>query len=155
MLKVYQGFDLTLNKKQNSIIVIRGQNIKYVYDANSTIPGSITAEWVPGIYKYQISDTNGILQTGQIQVIINYNLNDAEIKITTGNQDLLAAIQAQIAGRATSAQASMSVGDKSISYCTLTQLLQLREYFKNKVDHEQGKHSPDNGGKIKYRWSIR
>lgn len=155
MLKVYQGFSLTLNKKTNSIIVIRGDGVKYVYQADGSIPSEVTAEWMPGVYRYQISDSEGIFQTGEIQVIVNYNLNDAEVKITTSNEDLLAAIQAQLAGRATAAQSSMSVGDKSISYCSLTELLQLREYFQKKVDEQRGKSNPDNGGKIRYKWSNR
>lgn len=155
MLKVYQGFPLKLNYGENTVLVIRGQGLKYVVSGNGTVQGNITAEWIPGTYKYQVSNVSSIIETGQIEVIINYQLNDAEVKITTTNEDLLAAIQAQLAGRATAAQSSMSVGDKSISYCSLSELLQLREYFKNKVDTENGVHNIENGGKIKYKWSFR
>lgn len=149
MLKVYQGFPLKLNYGQNTILVIRGQGLKYVVPGNDTVQGSITAEWVPGTYKYQVSNVDKIIETGTIEVIINYQLNDADVKITTSNEDLLAAIQAQIAGRATNAQQSLSVGDKSISYCSLSELLQLREYFKNQVDTEKGIHNVENGRKNK------
>ena len=57
---------------------------------------------------------------------------------------------------ATSAQSSMSVGDKSIAYCSIDELYRLREYFKKKVAEE--KNDPiveGNQMKIKYVWSMR
>ena len=74
----------------------------------------------------------------------------------TQNEKLLEAIEAQLAGKATSAQSSMSVGDKSISYCSIDELFRLREYFKKKVAEE--KNDPiveGNQMKIKHVWSMR
>jgi len=85
----------------------------------------------------------------------NFALADEEETVKSVNERYLEAIEAQIAGRATRAQASMSVGDKSISYCSLDELLKLKDYFAAKVAKEQGKFQTGNSGKIKYKWSVK
>ena len=112
----------------------------------------ITSDFNPGYYKYQLIDNVGIIESGDAEVIQNYLLAEQGQSVKSHNQILLDAIEAQLAGVATSAQSSITVGDKSISYMSINELLKLRQYYKNKVDEQEGKRNPNNEGKILYRW---
>lgn len=117
---------------------------------------STTTQWIPGNYKYQIINDDEIEDEGEFQILQNFYLTDEVSSVKTQNEKLLEAIEAQLAGMATSAQSSMSVGDKSIAYCSIDELFRLREYFKKKVAEE--KNDPiveGNQMKIKYVWSMR
>jgi hypothetical protein len=63
----------------------------------------------------------------------NFALANETESVKSAAEKYLEAIEAQIAGKATSAQQSMSVGDKSISYCSIDELLKLKDYFAAKV----------------------
>lgn len=55
------------------------------------------------------------------------------------NRIALEAITAYIQGRATSQQRRVQIGDKSIEYSTLSELLQWKRYFEEEVRKEEGK----------------
>jgi hypothetical protein len=164
MIKIVQGFNLRYAvKTAESQLVIRGDGIKYVITDIEEADGRFyliadrdtTKEWLVGEYKYQILNAEGIEDEGEFYVMCNFALSDAEESIKSVNEKYLEAIEAQIAGKATKAQQSMSVGDKSISYCTIDELLKLKDYYTNKVKTEQGKYTAGNAGKIKYKWNFR
>lgn len=113
---------------------------------------NVTATFTPGWYQYQLIDNLGIVQSGETEVIQNYLLADQGQTVKSRNQILLQAVEAQLAGVATAAQSSITVGDKSISYMSISQLMRLRQYYKNKVNEEQGKRNSNNQGRILYRW---
>ncbi len=161
MIKITRGFQfkkevpnefcvLVLKSDNDKIMItdIRRQDGKLYLICNA----ETTATFNPGIYKFQLIDNLGILESGDSEVIQNYLLSEQGQVVKTRNQILLEAIEAQLAGVATSAQSSISVGDKSISYMSINELLKLRQYYKNKVDQEQGKRNADNEGRILYRW---
>lgn len=117
---------------------------------------STTATWIPGKYKYQIINDDEIEDEGEFQILQNFFLTDDFSSVKTQNEKLLDAIEAQLAGKATSAQSSMSVGDKSIAYCSIDELFKLRDYFKKKVAEEKGDSVIEgNQMKIKHVWSMR
>lgn len=55
------------------------------------------------------------------------------------NRIALEAITAYIQGRATSQQRRVQIGDKSIEYSSLSELLQWKRYFEEEVRKEEGK----------------
>lgn len=55
------------------------------------------------------------------------------------NRIALEAITAYIQGRATAQQRRVQIGDKSIEYSTLSELLQWKRYFEEEVRKEEGK----------------
>ena len=55
------------------------------------------------------------------------------------NRIALEAINAFICGRATSQQRRVQIGDKSIEYSSLSELLQWKRYFEEEVRKEEGK----------------
>ena len=70
-------------------------------------------------------------------------------------ETILEAIEATLAGKATAAQASISVGDKSISYMSVSELMSLRSFAKEKIAEEKGKFVAGNGAKILHKWVMR
>jgi len=144
-------------------LAIRGDGVKIVIDSIESVTDGYrlivtpeeTAQWPSGEFRYQLMDNEGILDEGEFIILKNFILTDEDSCIKTKNELYLEAIEATLAGRATAAQSSMSVGDKSIQYMSVDELLKLRDYFKEKVDKEQNKYSTSNRGRIKYKWSIR
>jgi hypothetical protein len=120
-----------------------------------TVSAEETKTLPVGEYKYQILNSTGIEEEGAFIVLANFALENDDTPMKSLNEQYLDAIEAQIAGKANAAQQSMSVGDKSISYCTIDELFKLREYFANKVAKENGAMTTSAGGKIKYKWSMR
>lgn len=55
------------------------------------------------------------------------------------NRIALEAITAFIQGRATAQQKRVQIGDKSIEYSSLNELLQWKRYFEEEVRKEEGK----------------
>ena len=55
------------------------------------------------------------------------------------NRIALEAITAYIQGRATAQQRRVQIGDKSIEYSRLSELLQWKRYFEEEVRKEEGK----------------
>ena len=55
------------------------------------------------------------------------------------NRIALEAITAFIQGRATAQQKRVQIGDKSIEYSSLSELLQWKRYFEQEVRKEEGK----------------
>ena len=164
MIKIVQGFEYKQPvKNEGSKLVIKGDGIKYVLENTEVIDGityiiasaNETVLWQPGKYKYQILSAEGIDDSGEFEIIHNYLYADEYDTVKSQNEILLEAVEAQIAGKASSAQSSISVGDKSIGYCSIEELFKLRDYFKQKVAEESGKRSSDNSGKIKYKWTFR
>jgi hypothetical protein len=96
--------------------------------------------YAPGIYKYIVyteSETERIqIDQGIFEMLPNLSSGD----VRTQNQIILDAINAMIAGIATKAQKSVTVGDKSISYLTLQELLTAKDYFEELVAQEDDKH---------------
>lgn len=55
------------------------------------------------------------------------------------NRIALEAITAFIQGRATAQQRKVQIGDKSVEYSSLSELLQWKRYFEEEVRKEEGK----------------
>lgn len=164
MIKQVQGFNFRyIVKTPESQLIIKGDDVKYILTEIDIQDGvyyiiadrDTTSEWIAGEYKYQILNSEGIEDEGDFYILRNFALADDEESVKSVNEKYLEAVEAQIAGKATKAQSSMSVGDKSISYCTIDELLTLRDYFKSKIAEENGKFKSGNSGRIIYKWSGR
>lgn len=163
-MKHTQGFSFNYKVPSASAkIVIRDTGLKIIistiYQHNNeyylTATTEETSAWPSGNHRYQLLDNNGVIEEGKFEVAKNFLLTDENTCIKSSNELYLEAIEATIAGKATAAQSSMSVGDKSIQYMSVDELLKLREYFKAKVEQEQNKYSANNRGRIKYVWQMR
>ena len=162
---ITRGYDYRLKVPNNKcFLVMKASGLKFKIDTIEQqnneyflfAPNTQTINYTAGTYKYQILGDNGVIAYGDLKVLENFDLVDQTVQIKSQNEIILEAIQAQIAGVATQSQQSISVGDKSISYMSLSELLKARDYFYKKVQRElNGYDVNSDGGKIRYKWSIR
>ena len=164
MIKITRGFLLRYRvKTSSSKMIIKGDNVKYmcenVISSDNSFyieePADVTKNWSVGKFKYQILNDECIEDEGEIQILQNFALIDEDESVKSHWEVILEAIEATLAGKATSAQTNISVGDKSIGYMSVSELLELREFAKEKISEENGKFVSGNGAKILHKWVMR
>ena len=163
-MKIVKGFLFRYRvKTPSSKIIIKGDFVKYTCenivqkDDGFYIEESadVTKNWSVGKFKYQILNDEGIEDENDIEILPNFALMDEDESVKSHWETILEAIEATLAGKATAAQASISVGDKSISYMSVSELMSLREFAKEKIAEEKGKFVAGNGAKILHKWVMR
>ena len=108
-----------------------------------------------GLAQYQIFQNNLLKEWGTCQVIPNLYLDPTQ-ESRSRYRVIVEAIEAKLAGTATKAQRQVKVADKEIQYMSASQLFSLLDYFKKKMNEEEGLIDPaTNQLKIKYQWRIR
>ena len=164
MMKFTKGFLFRYRvKTSSSKIIIKGDFAKYTCENVVSSddgyyieePADVTKTWSVGKFKYQILNDEGVEDSGDIEILPNFALMDEDESVRGHWEVVLDAVEATLAGKATAAQASISVGDKSISYMSVSELLELRSFAKEKIAEEKGKFMPGNGGKILHKWVMR
>ena len=164
MIKFTKGFLFRYRvKTPSSKIIIKGDFVKYTCenivkkDDGFYIeePSEVTKNWSVGKFKYQILNNEGVEDSGDIEILPNFALMDEDESVRGHWEVVLDAVEATLAGKATAAQASISVGDKSISYMSVSELMSLREFAKEKIAEEKGKFVSGNGAKILHKWVMR
>ena len=163
-MKIVKGFLFRYRvKTPSSKIIIKGDFQKYICenvvekDNGFYIEESadVTKKWDVGVFKFQILNDEGVEDSGDIEILPNFALMDENESVKSHWETILEAIEATLAGKATAAQASISVGDKSISYMSVSELMSLREFAKEKISEEKGKFATGNGAKILHKWVMR
>ena len=101
-------------------------------------------------------DSNEVYEKGDLYVLVNFAISDPNAYMSRW-QSAIKQIDDILQGRASSASKSISVGDKSINYSSLDELLRLRDYFAQRLAEEQeelGEESYDKTSqkKILYVW---
>lgn len=164
MIKFTKGFLFTYRvKSSSSKLIIKGCSVKYtcenVVEKDNSFyieePADVTKNWSVGKFKFQILNDEGIEDSGDIEILPNFALMDENESASGHWEVVLDAVEATLAGKATAAQSSISVGDKSISYMSVSELLELREFAKEKISEEKGNFVSGNGGKILHKWIMR
>ena len=163
-MKIVKGFLFRWKvKTPSSKMIIKGDNLKYTCEniVSSddgyylTEPADVTKNWQVGKFKYQILNDEGVEEEGEIEILQNFSLMEEYESVKSHWEIILEAIEATLAGKATAAQSSISVGDKSISYMSVSELMSLREFAKEKIGEENGKFVAGNGAKILHKWVMR
>ena len=164
MIKFTKGFLFRYRvKSSSSKLIIKGDFVKYTCENVISsddgfyieVPADVTKNWSVGTFKYQILNDEGIEDSGDIEILPNFDLMDEDESVRGHWEVVLEAIEATLAGKATSAQTNISVGDKSIGYMSVSELLELREFAKEKIAEENGKFVSGNGAKILHKWVMR
>ena len=164
MIKFTKGFLFRYRvKTPSSKMIIKGDNLKYTCenivqkDDGFYIEelSEVTKKWETGVFKYQILNDEGIEDEGDIQILQNFALMDEGESVRSHWEVVLDAVEATLAGKATNSQTNISVGDKSIGYMSVSELLELREFAKEKIAEENGKFVAGNGAKILHKWVMR
>ena len=164
MIKFTKGFVFRYRvKSSSSKLIIKGDFEKYTCenivqkDDGFYIeePSEVTKNWSVGKFKYQILNDEGIEDSGDIEILPNFALMDEDESVKSHWEVVLDAVEATLAGKATQAQTNISVGDKSIGYMSVSELLELREFAKEKIAEEKGKFVAGKGAKILHKWVMR
>ena len=164
MIKFTKGFLFRYRvKSSSSKLIIKGDFAKYtcenVVEKDDGFyieeTSEVTKNWQVGKFKYQILNDECIEDEGEIQILQNFALIEEDESVKSHWEVILEAIEATLAGKATAAQSSISVGDKSISYLSVSELLELRQFAKEKIAEENGKFVSGNGAKILHKWVMR
>ena len=164
MIKFTKGFVFRWKvKTPSSKMIIKGDFQKYTCENIISsddgfyieVPADVTKKWDVGKFKYQILNDEGIEYSGDIEILPNFALMDENESVKSHWEVVLEAIEATLAGKATAAQSSISVGDKSISYMSVSELMSLREFAKEKIGEENGKFVSGKGAKILHKWVMR
>ena len=118
MIKFTKGFVFRYRvKTSSSKLIIKGDFAKYTCenvispDDGFYIeePADVTKNWSVGKFKYQILNDEGIEDEGEIQILQNFALMDEDENVRGHWEVVLDAIEATLAGKATSAQTNISV----------------------------------------------
>ena len=164
MIKITRGFLFRYRvKTPTSKIIIKGDNVKYMCEnVISSDDGfyieessEVTKNWSVGKFKYQILNDEGIEDSGDIEILPNFALMDEDESVRGHWEVVLEAIENTLAGKATQAQTNISVGDKTIGYMSVSELLELRQFAKEKIGEENGKFVSGQGAKILHKWVMR
>ena len=164
MIKITRGFLLRYRvKTHNSKLIIKGDFVKYTCenivqkDDGFYIeePSEVTKKWDAGVFKYQILNDEGIEYEGEIQILQNFALMNEDESVKSHWEVVLEAIENTLAGKATQAQTNISVGDKTIGYMSVSELLELRQFAIEKISEENGKFVSGKGAKILHKWVMR
>lgn len=164
MIKFTKGFIFRHRvKTPTSKMIIKGDFVKYtcenVVSSDDgfyiTTSADVTKTWDVGKFKFQILNDDGVEDSGDIEILQNFSLMDEGESVRSHWEVVLEAIESTLAGKATQAQTNISVGDKSIGYMSVSELLELREFAKEKIAEEKGKFPSGNGGKILHKWIMR
>lgn len=102
----------------------------------------VSGRFPRGEYVYQIKRDTEIIETGRFELLNDLDELPPDCDPRSTAELTLEAIDAMLANRATAQQRRIQIGDKSIEYSTMSELLQWREYFLRMVAREQGKSEP-------------
>ena len=164
MIKFTKGFVFRWKvKTSSSKLIIKGDFAKYtcenVVEKDNSFyieeSAEVTKNWSVGKFKYQILNDEGIEDSGDIEILPNFALMDEDESVRGHWEVVLEAIENTLAGKATQAQTNISVGDKTIGYMSVSELLELREFAKEKISEENGKFVSGKGAKILHKWVMR
>ena len=134
-------FHIKVNYADATLILFDGTN-RYTL-TNPVIIGNeyylealpeITKDWKPGVYKFQIIEDGKLFNDGRIKIKANllYSSNEA----FSYWENVLKAVDERLAGRSLDPALNVSVGDKSISYMTLDELIKLRNFALDRIAEE-------------------
>jgi len=145
-------------------VVVNGQN-KYSATSNASgdmhnflISSATTATWAPGAYKsvlYAIqTDIRHTLVVGDLEIIPDLTQSNSDQRHHV--ERVLDAIEATLENKASTDQQSMSIAGRSIARYSFSDLLMLRDKYKNELISikraERIKNGMSSGGKILVRF---
>lgn len=170
MYKIIQGIQFKLRVySRNSILIIKDETSVLTFN-NVIEDNQDNSLWLSvlidqnnfmaaGTKQYQLFEDNNIKQYGALQVVASL-LVDPEQDLRGRYAIIVDAIEANLAGIATTAQKHVQAGDKTIDSYSAAQLLSLLSYFKGKLkeqeSQEEGSVNPSSDQMlIKYKFTIR
>lgn len=152
MIECYNHSTLEIKNSKADSVAIKGVNIAVkLYDLIQGVVKIDTTDYVVGQYQIQFFVGNQVISTDVLKVKQNLKFVEQSYNPISENKKILEAIKAYLAGRASSQQKQVSVGDKKIIYSSFDQLIKWKNYYQIEVRKEQGKASGLRFEKLYYR----
>ncbi len=131
-------------------------------DYTVEVTAAVTADWTAGDYWYSIYMTDGAsskryeVETGTVEILTDLSAVSTTYDNRSHVKKVLDALESHIEGRASKADLSYTIGDKTISKMSMVEILQLRDrykaYYANERAAEKLARGENPGGKIKVRF---
>ena len=165
-LKIVQGVDEKIRVfDQNAILIIKNTTNILTFTTVEEQDGDLWLKFKidnqnymdGGLANYQLFQNNTLKEYGSCQIIPSLLVNPDQ-DIRGRYAAIVEAIQKQIAGVATSAQKHIQVGDKTIDRYSASELMELLNYFKGKLQEEQSGSTVNTKSdqlKFLYKWTMR
>lgn len=135
-----EGWTLTASLRGPAVInlvsTVNGNAYQFSADA------ATTAGWAPGRYWYQIvaTSTDGtVCQVEAAEIVITPDLSQAEAGYNgqSANEQILAALDAMIAGKATNDVQRYRINNRELTRFTPAELIKWRDYYWQLVQRER------------------
>ena len=166
MLTLLQGtaFNKPVKDPSSTLVMFNGMDkivLSAVEDEGECsiyAAADVTKEWHTGRYSYQLLDSGGLAEQGTIKVIPNLLYST---EVDSFWKKALKAVDDRIAGKAIDPAESISVGDKSLRYMSVSELLKLRSFILGKIAEEEAEETgenvpgPNDQKIISYVWRTR
>lgn len=125
----------------------------------TNVPAATTATWAPGFYTWAKYVTLGAdrytVDAGELEIRADPATVTAPFDTRSHAVKTLEAIEAVIAGRATSAQAQWSIAGRQVQYIPLDELRKFRAHYRAEVAQERNAERVAKGLKPRTRVAIR
>ena len=142
MLECYNYSTVELKNSKADSVAVKGVNTAVkLYDLVQGVVVIDTKDYQVGQYQVQFFKGDDVLEQTVLRVKQNLKYADDSFDPTSENKKILEAIKSYLAGRATSQQKQVSVGDKKIIYSSFDQLIKWKNYYQIEVRKQQGKAS--------------
>lgn len=131
------GYTATLAIRGPQLITITGSvdGTSFVFEETA----ATTASWAEGLYNYVIfvekATEQVSIETGQTTITLRADLQ-TQTDVRTHARKVLDAIEAVIENRATTDQKSYSINGRSLERTPISELLSLRNYYREQVANE-------------------
>lgn len=167
MYKIIQGQNFPIRVYSNNSVLIMKDQLDILSFTNSP-PDQNDEIWInvlidqdnfisAGLKQYQLFEGNVLKQSGTLEVVGSL-LVDSSQDMRGRYKVIVDAIQAQLAGVATSANRHVQVGDKTIDKYSAYELLKLLDYFQGKLAEEESGtdiNTKTDQMQIKYVWRVK
>lgn len=148
----YNHSTLTIKSDKADSLAVKGnQTAVQLYDFIDGVAEINTDEYAVGDYLIQFFKGDEVIEQTTLKVKQNLKYVDANYDPRSKAEITLQAIEAYLAGRASSQQKEVSVGDKRIVYSSFDQLIKWRQFYKKEVRKEAGKAPALRFEKLSYK----
>ena len=152
MYQSYNYSTLQIKDSKADSLAVKGKDTAVqTYSFIDGVATINTDNYSVGDYSLQFFKGDQIIKIDMLRIKQNLKYADQSFDPTSENKKILEAIKAYLAGRASSQQKQVSVGDKKIIYSSFDQLIKWKNYYQIEVRKEQGKASGLRFEKLYYR----
>ena len=142
-MKTYYNYSvIKIQANDANKLIVKGQNSSpfeiVTIDADNNFVLDSTG-YAVGTYYIQYVKDDVILSNDRIEIRQNLLYADDDYDPRSNTEITLEAIDAMLEGRANSQHRKVQIGDKSIEYSTLEELLNWKKYYLKKLRQEQNK----------------